>query len=250
MPIAANDLSGATPCAHAAFDAGLDQAFAALGRFGMDALVYDLAPVPFTPTGQIITPSIFGARNMPGDMENQWCAAGLYQQDPVQRLALRAVTPLYWSYHAEESSMLDDGAGGPVADYLRDYHLARGITVAVHTPQLGSATVTGIWRGPSSRDLQVDAVLAEFMFYAHGVHHTLASTMDPEALVTTAVRLTPRERECLNLCAEGLSDKQVAFRLDRSISTVVMHLQSAMRKLGARNRAQAIAQAAYYRLIH
>ena len=63
------------------------------------------------------------------------------------------------------------------------------------------------------------------------------------------VRLSPRERECLKLCAQGLTAKQIAYRLDRSPATVMLHLKSATRKLGARNRVQAVARAAHYRLL-
>ena len=48
------------------------------------------------------------------------------------------------------------------------------------------------------------------------------------------------------LSAQGLSSKQIAWKLKRSESTVVLHLQSAARKLGGRNRAQAIARAAHF----
>jgi LuxR family transcriptional regulator len=88
------------------------------------------------------------------------------------------------------------------------------------------------------------------MLFAHKLHGQLLLEAKDEDLSTVAVRLTPRERECIRLCADGLSDKQVAHVLERSISTVVMHLQSAMRKLGARNRAQAIARAAHYGMLH
>lgn len=232
------------------FETTLDTAMDRASRFGLAALIYDYAPVPFTPAGEIITPSVFGGRNVPAEMAGLWCAHGLYQRDPVQRLALASVQPIYWSYHFEEPSALTPEAEGAVADYLRDCRLARGITVPVHMPRGGSATVTGIWHErPDARALG-DSVLAGFMFFAHGLHGRLIGSLDEDSRSATVVRLTPRERECIRLCAEGLSDKRVAHALGRSISTVVMHLQSAMRKLGARNRAQAIARAAHYGMLH
>ncbi len=52
-------------------------------------------------------------------------------------------------------------------------------------------------------------------------------------------RLTDRERECLRHSADGLSAKEISRIIDRSVPTVVMHINSAIRKLGARNRTQA-----------
>jgi len=47
----------------------------------------------------------------------------------------------------------------------------------------------------------------------------------------TSVHLTSREREVLQLVAEGLANKEVARDLDISIKTVEKHRQSVMRKL-------------------
>jgi DNA-binding NarL/FixJ family response regulator len=56
--------------------------------------------------------------------------------------------------------------------------------------------------------------------------------------------LTAREREVLRLIAEGLPTKQIARALNISERTVKFHAASLLRKLGAENRAQAVALAA------
>lgn len=53
-------------------------------------------------------------------------------------------------------------------------------------------------------------------------------------------RLTPREREVLNLIGQGLSNKQIAGVLDISEKTVRNHASSLYEKLGVRSRAEAI----------
>jgi len=55
--------------------------------------------------------------------------------------------------------------------------------------------------------------------------------------------LTPREREVLELVAQGLANKEIASRLGISERTVKFHIASIMDKLGAENRAQATALA-------
>jgi DNA-binding NarL/FixJ family response regulator len=59
-----------------------------------------------------------------------------------------------------------------------------------------------------------------------------------------AGQLTGREREVLRLIAEGLPGKQIARALGISERTVKFHTASLLRKLGADNRAQAVALAA------
>ena len=56
--------------------------------------------------------------------------------------------------------------------------------------------------------------------------------------------LTAREREVLHLVAQGLPGKQIAVSLGISERTVKFHTASLIRKLGADNRAQAVALAA------
>jgi DNA-binding CsgD family transcriptional regulator len=60
--------------------------------------------------------------------------------------------------------------------------------------------------------------------------------------------LTPREVDVLAAIGEGLSNKEIARRLDISLHTVKFHIESLFRKLGARTRIQALAKAAERRL--
>jgi DNA-binding NarL/FixJ family response regulator len=55
------------------------------------------------------------------------------------------------------------------------------------------------------------------------------------------VDLTSREWEVLDVLSEGLSTAEIAERLSLSPVTVRRHLSEAMRKLGARDRAEAVA---------
>jgi len=60
----------------------------------------------------------------------------------------------------------------------------------------------------------------------------------------TALALSARELEVLRLVADGLPTKQIAVSLSISERTVKFHVNSIFHKLGADNRAQAVALAA------
>ena len=55
--------------------------------------------------------------------------------------------------------------------------------------------------------------------------------------------LTDREREVLELMAEGLSNKTIAYRLEISEHTVKFHVNAILRKLGAQSRTEAVVRA-------
>jgi DNA-binding NarL/FixJ family response regulator len=67
--------------------------------------------------------------------------------------------------------------------------------------------------------------------------HPLPALQDGDPVVDP---LTPREREVLQLAAEGLANKQIALSLEISEHTVKFHLSSLYTKLGVTSRTEAI----------
>jgi len=70
----------------------------------------------------------------------------------------------------------------------------------------------------------------------------LAGTSAP-APYQRVVPITEREREILLWVRDGLSNQQISEKLGISALTVKNHVQKILRKLGAANRAQAVAKA-------
>jgi two-component system, NarL family, response regulator YdfI len=66
-----------------------------------------------------------------------------------------------------------------------------------------------------------------------------SSGLDLEPLSET---LTPRERQVLEMMAEGLGNKEIAWRLQISEHTVKFHVSSILAKLGASSRTEAVTQ--------
>jgi DNA-binding NarL/FixJ family response regulator len=78
------------------------------------------------------------------------------------------------------------------------------------------------------------------------------SYVDPRAsaaLIAGGRPLSRREREVLRLIAEGQSNKQIAAKLRITERTAKFHVTSILNKLGADNRAQAVALAAERHLL-
>lgn len=58
-----------------------------------------------------------------------------------------------------------------------------------------------------------------------------------------SVKMTPRERQVVNLIAEGLSNKEIAARLHIAVHTVKSHVRNVMEKLTLHSRLQIAAYA-------
>lgn len=85
-------------------------------------------------------------------------------------------------------------------------------------------------------------VAAEAML-APGGNDTAASHGAPGRAAPAGGALTEREREILRWAREGKSNLEIGAVLDISALTVKNHIQKILRKLGASNRAQAVALA-------
>ena len=60
--------------------------------------------------------------------------------------------------------------------------------------------------------------------------------------MTPSVPLTPRERQCVTLVAEGHTDAWIALKLGISPRTSRFHVENARRKFGATNRPMLISK--------
>ncbi len=69
----------------------------------------------------------------------------------------------------------------------------------------------------------------------------LAALLSPREQVTNLSTLSPRERQVLDLLAEGMTGQAIAESLFLSAETVRTHVRNATVKLGARTRVHAVA---------
>ncbi len=102
-----------------------------------------------------------------------------------------------------------------------------------------------------------DEIAAAILEASHGGSpmspHIAASVVKLLARLTRpvlpTVSLSPRELELLRCMVEGLTAKEIAFRLDISIHTADTHTRHLFTKLGVHSRASAVARAMRERLV-
>lgn len=236
---------------HQTLEGRIDHAFEAMKTLGFDAMIYDYTPVPMAPNGHIAIPSLMKLRNIASGMQEYWCDRGYFLIDPVQLLAARTAVPFFWNYEPGADTRIRrfvTSKTEPVARYLLDNDMPAGVTVPIHMPHGGYATVTGtLAQGATAADALHN--IADFGLLAQVFHEAAYQAYADSVPGPQSIRLTARERQCLLYCAEGYSAKEISRLIDRSVPTVVLHLSTATKKLGARNRVQAAAMAVRYGLL-
>ncbi len=104
-------------------------------------------------------------------------------------------------------------------------------------------------RGLLSRDSDASNLKAALIAVAQGlvaIDAELGAVLLPSGDAPPTIslgELTPREREVLQLLAEGLPNKVLAARLNISEHTIKFHVNSIMGKLGAQSRTEAVTRA-------
>ena len=85
-------------------------------------------------------------------------------------------------------------------------------------------------------------------FVIHLLEGLASETPSQEEL--PAGRLSPREREVLQLLAQGRTNREIAQNLTVSVSTVKIHVEHILAKLGVSDRTQAAVRAVELGLLH
>jgi two-component system, NarL family, nitrate/nitrite response regulator NarL len=161
--------------------------------------------------------------------------------DLVQATSVYRPQALMWDLGWEASAALDRlldqrDALPPVVTLLRDN------TVAADAWAAGA-------RGLLRRDASAEALVAALHAAIQGLvtfDPAIAAAVMPshERLLAPPLEdLTPREREVLQLIAEGLPNKIIAQRLSISEHTVKFHINAILSKLGAQSRTDAVVRA-------
>ena len=152
---------------------------------------------------------------------------GIEVAERVQKLP-RPPHVIILSMHADESYIIRALSSGARAYLLKDAtdeDLIPALRAVVAGKPFFSPTVTAILIGDYVRQLQARGLTDSYHL------------------------LTDREREVLQLLAEGRSNKEVATLLDVGVSTVETHRANLMQKLNLHNTAEIVLYAVRKRII-
>ena len=104
---------------------------------------------------------------------------------------------------------------------------------------MGIDELTNSLRSVLSGSIYVPPVLSQVTPYEQGEGSSSLGSIDRRSPPDVLARLTPRQRDVLELLVKGKSNKEIARELDLGEGTVKIHLAALFRNLGVRNRATA-----------
>jgi len=173
------------------------------------------------------------ARKVPSEWRVLYSEKNFLHKDPAVRHCTRTVLPFdkeIAPYDPEREPQMRE-----VVERARDFNLHKGIVVPIPSPR-GIIGVVGV-AGPyfENREFHKPLLHSLALHVFHRLHQVMVRRQK------SAVHLTMREREVLSWVSDGKTAWEIGCILKLSTRTVEWHLSQAYQKLGAINRAQAIA---------
>lgn len=177
--------------------------------------------------------------NCPNGFRQAMDSPLLGQRDPVMQHCKRNTVPIVWN----QRTYVDHGAG-ELWETQASFGYRTGICLALHLPQ-GRHFLLGMDRSedlPTEQGSLTRLVADLQLFAVHALDAALRVLLPPEQQLEQP-RLRPRELEALRWTMDGKTAWEVGTILGITERTAVLHLQSAMEKLGCNSKHQAVLKA-------
>ena len=213
------------------------------GRYGLTSMMAASLPPPNEHT------SLMRKRHLlvgafPPDWMDHYFKQGYAHIDPVVSRGRRDLSPSCGPNAAPFARPEHDAVVSRMFGEAREFNLKAGFVVPMIT--IDGAIIAASLGGEA----------AEVPPTARGMISTISAFAIGQAIELRDQEkkrklsgVTPREVECLKWAAEGKSEWEISEILSISEHTADKHLSNARRKLGAANRAQAVANAIRWGLI-
>jgi LuxR family transcriptional regulator, quorum-sensing system regulator BjaR1 len=178
----------------------------------------------------------------PKGTNERYAKSGLFHGDPVQRQTHLCTEPFVWDLSIYDRSQEDHRQ---LYELRRQLGITGGIVVPVMEKMGGRTimTISGIDFPSCSQTLLMLRVILEHAMARINLLRSTGSRAEPHTAFVKEVSLSSRERQVLGWIAFGKSSKEVAAIMDISEHTVNDHITSAVGKLQASNRTDAVIRA-------
>ncbi|WNO10688.1 LuxR family transcriptional regulator [Teredinibacter sp. KSP-S5-2] len=187
------------------------------------------------------SPQVLTISNYPDEWIKTYFSEKLQKHDPVVKYCFENTSPIRWDKLIKMDKYTDHYGEG-VMQRAASLGLVNGLSIPVNT-RSGEIAIFSL---ASKRDENIDERMMKVLSYAQ-VFGALAmdtfQRLRRDEPGRKKEKLTPREIECLFWACEGKTTWEISKIVDVSERTIIFHLTSATKKLGAVNRQHAVAKA-------
>lgn len=171
-------------------------------------------------------------------------AAGYIEADPRVFLTCTSAVPMIWDqttirkFGSSVNTFLDDAM---------QHGIASGVCFMWHGPyDTGMAVMLNshIRHNDEIRHKSITRNLPDIALFGHYFHELfMLPALSLRRQPATPIQpLSPRERQCLDLAAKGMTTRDISTKLAITSRTVQFHFDRIVVKLGAANRQEAVAR--------
>lgn len=189
------------------------------------------------------SPEISTITNYPDDWMATYFEEGFQRHDPVVRYCFENVAPIRWEQLLTMDQYITPEAEKVLAK-AGEMGLKHGVSIPVRSHTGDVAVFSLSTKVDEDINGRFEKVLATAQMFATELFNTVSRiNINQKVEETQKEKLTPRELECLFWACEGKTTWEISKIIEISERTVIFHLTSATKKLGAVNRQHAVAKA-------
>jgi DNA-binding CsgD family transcriptional regulator len=206
---------------------------------GFDSFTYGMAADPHPMRRD--TPA-YAWTTLPHAWLRLYGACGYIEVDPRMTRTDHRAVPLVWE-------AADFAGDARCRHFLRDaarFGVASGVALSFRDPRHGRFLValdSPVAALDDTRKRLIRDRLGEIVLLAMAFHDFFMAHLGDcrPSLMTRVTPLSPRESQCLEMAANGLTSEDIAMKLGIKARTANFHFGKIMTKLGVLNRKEAIA---------
>jgi len=180
-----------------------------------------------------------GVNNTPDDYLAAFEEADICRRDPVMQHCKLHSVPIVWDQRTYTAA-----CAGELWEEQAHFGYRTGIALALHLPK-GRHFVVGVDRDQElpSDTAELTRMVADLQLFGVYAMDAAMRLLLPDQQQADRPGLTAREVECLSRTMDGKTAWEVGNVLGITERTAVLHLQTAMRKLGCVSKHQAVLKA-------
>jgi DNA-binding CsgD family transcriptional regulator len=158
--------------------------------------------------------------------------------DPRLQAACESASPCVWDLDllAAKNRGVRSTAVQSLLSEMDAQGLRSGLMFGIGTADADTRAIVSLCSASPRRQNITDGIIGQALVFGLSLHEFFASTEHPGRTSAAEPGLSGTERQILACVARGLSDKEIAQRLDTSHHNIDYHLRAIRRKLGASNR--------------